>query len=154
MVHPPADEHIELAAFGLVDEFIEGGASILSATDAFVGVFVNNVLTVLNVMLKKDVEWDVIERVPCTLRLLPIPRLSASFHNFWDYERLVEVVKATDSRAYLIVLLCGEAGLRCGEMMALEWADVDLVEQQLCVQRSEWKDREPFRMAGGFVTYH
>ncbi len=41
--------------------------------------------------------------------------------------------------AYLIVLLGGEAGLRCGEMMALEWSDVDLGKRQLCVQRSDWK---------------
>ena len=37
------------------------------------------------------------------------------------------------------MLLGGEAGLRCGEMMALEWSDVDLNKRQLCVQRSEWK---------------
>ncbi len=34
---------------------------------------VNNVLTVLNVLLKKAVEWDVIERMPCTIKLLPVP---------------------------------------------------------------------------------
>ncbi len=45
----------------------------------------------------------------------------------------------TDRRTYLIVLLGGEAGLRCGEMMALEWRDVDLTKGQLCVERSEWK---------------
>ena len=39
----------------------------------------------------------------------------------------------------LLVLLGGEGGLRCGEMMALEWADVDLQKRQLCVQRSDWK---------------
>ena len=38
-----------------------------------------------------------------------------------------------------MVLLGGEAGFRCGEMMALEWADVDLAKRQLCVQRSDWK---------------
>ena len=37
------------------------------------------------------------------------------------------------------MLLGGEAGLRCGEMMALEWRDVDLTKRQLCVARSEWK---------------
>jgi hypothetical protein len=31
---------------------------------------VNNVLTVLSITLKKAVEWDVIERLPCTIRLL------------------------------------------------------------------------------------
>jgi hypothetical protein len=30
---------------------------------------VNNVLTVLNKLLKTAVEWDVIERLPCTIRL-------------------------------------------------------------------------------------
>jgi hypothetical protein len=50
---------------------------------------VNNVLTVMNVMLKKAVEWDVIDRVPCAIRLLPIAKSSASFHDFDEYERLV-----------------------------------------------------------------
>ena len=33
---------------------------------------VNNILTVLNVLLKTAVEWDVIERMPCAIRLLPV----------------------------------------------------------------------------------
>ena len=44
-----------------------------------------------------------------------------------------------DAQTYLIVLLGGEAGLRCGEIMALEWTDIDLHKRQLCVARSEWK---------------
>jgi integrase len=39
----------------------------------------------------------------------------------------------------LIVLLGGDAGLRCGEMMALEWSDVDLEKRQLRIERSDWK---------------
>ena len=35
---------------------------------------VNNILTVLNVLLKKAVEWDVIERLPCTIKLLPVAK--------------------------------------------------------------------------------
>jgi hypothetical protein len=76
---------------------------------------VNNVLTVLNVLLKKAVEWDVIDRMPCSIRLLPIPKPSAGFYDFGEYERLVETAKSTDPNAYLIVLLGGDAGLRCGE---------------------------------------
>lgn len=100
---------------------------------------VTNVLTVLSVLLKKSVEWGVIERLPVMGRLLRVPRTSAGFHDFPDYERLVEAARATDWRAHLIVLLGAEAGLRCGEMMALEWADVDLAKRQLTIQRSEWK---------------
>jgi hypothetical protein len=35
---------------------------------------VNNILTVLNVMLKKAVEWDVIERQPCTIRVVKVSK--------------------------------------------------------------------------------
>jgi integrase len=100
---------------------------------------VNNVLSVLNVMLKKAVEWGAIERMPCTIRLLPIPKPSAGFYDFDPFERLIEAARSSDPNGYLVVLLGGEAGLRCGEMMALEWQDVDFQKRQICVQRSEWK---------------
>jgi integrase len=43
-----------------------------------------------------------------------------------------------------VVAICesvanGEAGLRCGEIMTLEWNDVDLGKRQVCIQRSAWK---------------
>jgi len=99
---------------------------------------VNNVLTVLNVLLKKAVEWDVLDRMPCTIKLLRVDRGKASFHDFDEYARLVEVAERIDARTLLIVLLGGDAGLRCGEMLALEWGDVDLSKRQLCVRQSDW----------------
>jgi hypothetical protein len=39
----------------------------------------NNILTVLNVLLKKAVDWDVIDRMPCAVTLLPVPETSMSF---------------------------------------------------------------------------
>ena len=77
--------------------------------------------------------------MPCAIRLLPVPKSSATFHDFADFERLVDTARETDWRTYLIVLLGGEAGLRCGEMMALERTDVDLSTRQLCVRRSDWE---------------
>ncbi len=99
---------------------------------------VNNVLTVLSKMLRVAVEWDVLDRVRCNVHLLPIEKSSASFHDFDEFERLVQAAKE-DRRAHLIVLMGGEAGLRCGEMMALEWQDVDFRKRQLTIQRSDWK---------------
>ncbi len=51
---------------------------------------VNNILTVLSVLLKKAVEWEVIERMPCTMKLLPVPKGSTAFYDFDEYERLVD----------------------------------------------------------------
>jgi integrase len=99
---------------------------------------VNNILAVLSVILKRAVEWEVIERMPCAVKLLPAPKGSTRFYDFGEYERIVEASGNLDPRTHLIVLLGGEAGLRCGEMVALEWNDVDLVNRQLCIGRSDW----------------
>ena len=100
---------------------------------------VNNVLTVLNTLLKQAVAWDVIETVPCTIRLLKAPQAAVRFHDFEAFERLVVAADRLDRTTLLLVLLGGEAGLRCGEMMALEWRDVELGQRRLCVARSDWK---------------
>ena len=100
---------------------------------------VNNVLTTLNTMLRMAVEWGVITEMPCTMRLLTVPRSEMAFHDFPAYEQLVEAAQAMDGNAALIVLLGGEAGLRCREMMALGWSDVDLGQGHLRIRRSEWK---------------
>jgi integrase len=102
---------------------------------------VNNVLTVLSMVLKKAVEWGVVDRMPCVIRELPVPKSSVQFYDFGEFERLLTAATAFDPRAELIVLLGGEAGLRSGEMVALEWNDIDSTkgQGQLCVQRSAWK---------------
>ena len=100
---------------------------------------VNNVLTVLATLLRVAVEWGVIERMPCKIKLLRTAHPVAVFHDFAAYERLIEAAKVVDPQAHLTVLLGGDAGLRCGEIMALEWTDIDLSKRQLTVQRSEWK---------------
>jgi integrase len=100
---------------------------------------VNNALAVFSVLLKKAVEWGVNDRMPRTIRLLRgAPNPSPRFHDFDQYERLVDVAAVVDGETRLIVLLGGEAGLRCGEVIALEWTDVDLTKRQVSVQRSDW----------------
>jgi integrase len=86
-----------------------------------------------------NAEWDVIERVPCTIRLVRAPKPSMGFYDFDEYERLLDAAKVLGPTAHLVALLGGEAGLRCGEIIGLEWSDVDLVKRQMCIQRSEWR---------------
>src|SRR5262245_58142755 len=80
-----------------------------------------------------------IEPMPCTITLLRVSRGSTHFYDFEEFERLVAAARALDGRAYVLVLTAGEAGLRLGEMVALEWSDIDFVKRQVCVQRSAWK---------------
>jgi integrase len=100
---------------------------------------VNNVLTVLSTLLKKAVEWGELERLPCVVKLLPNPKKTMGFHDFDQYERLLTVARKRGTDAYLMVLAGGDAGLRLGEIIALEWRDVDLAARRLTVERSDWQ---------------
>ena len=75
----------------------------------------------------------------CRIKLLKTSRGSIAFYDFDEYERLVAAAKTISTQAHLIVLRGGEAGLRSGEMVALEWTDLDLVKRMVCVQRSAWE---------------
>ncbi len=99
---------------------------------------VNNVLTVLSTLLKKAVEWGEIGRLPCTIKLLRNPKKTMGFHDFEEYERLVVAAQRRGPEAALMVLLGGDAGLRLGEIVALEWQDADVQARRLTVERSDW----------------
>src|SRR4029450_7690 len=99
---------------------------------------VKNVLTVLSRLLKKAVEWGELGRLPCAIKFLPNPKKTMGFHDFDQYERLLGIARKRDRQAYVMVLLGGDAGLRLGEIIALEWRDIDLAARRLTVQRSEW----------------
>src|SRR4029077_1152745 len=56
---------------------------------------VNNILTVLNTMLKKAVEWGVLDQLPCAIKLLPTTPGSVDFYDFEEYEALVTAATAS-----------------------------------------------------------
>jgi integrase len=100
---------------------------------------VNNVLTVLNTLLKKAVEWKAIKKVPCSIRLLKVSQPSIEFFDFEPYERLVAAARQIDTLHLVIVLLGGDGGLRVGEIPALPWTHVDFDRRQLCVEFNNWR---------------
>jgi integrase len=113
---------------------------------------VNNVLTVLSTLLKKAVEWGELERLPSVVKLLPNPKRTMGFHDFDQYERLLTVARKRGTDAYLMVLAGGDAELRLGEIIALEWRDIDLAACRLTVERSDWQGPSRCRKAGGHVS--
>ncbi len=105
----------------------------------------NTLLSHLRGLLAVAVEWGVIHRVPVKIRKVKQADLSNAikFYDFEEFDRLVLAAEqACTGNHVLTVLLGGEAGLRCGEMMALQWGDVDLRAGKLTVERQVWRGHE------------
>jgi integrase len=98
---------------------------------------VNNVLACLGKMLRYANEIEVLEVVP-RIKLLRIAPQKFDFLTFEEFSRLLEAMKS-DAERRALLLVAGEAGLRQGEIIALEWGDVDLVAATLTVRRSSWR---------------
>jgi integrase len=100
----------------------------------------NNRLSVLLSMLKTAVGWKKrtgLVTMPCTIRLLKVDsQRTPGFLDHGDYERLVEGAEAVDQRVLALVLLAGDGGLRRGEAMGLNLADVDFKNARMTVRRS------------------
>lgn len=109
---------------------------------------VNNVVNVLSKLLHVAVEWNVIERMPCTIKLLKVDQPTPKFYEFEEYERLVEAASKIGRQVLLAVLLGGDAGLRRGEIIALRRCDIDLKRRQIKVERSVWKGVEDVPKSG------
>ena len=55
---------------------------------------VNNVLCVLNTMLKVAVEWGVLDEMPSRVKLLKVSPSEVPFYEPHEYERLVEAARS------------------------------------------------------------
>ena len=99
---------------------------------------VNNVLSVMSKLLKVAEEWGVIDEVPCRVRLLKQHAPEMGFFSFAQYAELVRAAEKIDGRTLAAVLLAGDAGLRAGEITALEWSDINFAQGLVTIQRSEW----------------
>lgn len=102
---------------------------------------INNVVCILVKALKVAVKWKVIPVMPVQTEQLKTDPPEMEFYEFADYARLVEAAEKVDRRALLVVLLAGDAGLRTGEMIALEWSDIDFRRHFISVARSEWNGK-------------
>ncbi len=94
---------------------------------------VNNYLAALGRALSIAEEWGELDRRP-KIRLLPVPPQAFDFLTLEESERLLRSMKDTFWRG--VVLVAMRTGLRLGELLALDWSDVDLEGSLLTVRRA------------------
>jgi integrase len=120
----------------ITDEQIQAFKGSLSARSPKT---VNNILTLLGTALRKAVKWKRITALPCDLGLLKYQSPEIEFYEKDDLERLLDGASKADPRTHLLTLLGADAGLRIGEIIGLEWTDIDFRRGQMTIQRSEWQ---------------
>lgn len=98
---------------------------------------VNNYLTVLRKALVTAKEWKRITAVP-VVKWLRTEKPRFDFLTREESDRLLAAVPKGD---LAIVMTALKAGLRRGELLALEWGDVDFVAGKIFVRRSVWKGK-------------
>ena len=84
----------------------------------------NLVLAKLRAMLNRASEWGLIEKVPKVSKVKEAKR-TPDYFSFDDYGRLIESTRTgLDELSLAMLLLGGDAGMRCGEILAVRWQHV------------------------------
>jgi integrase len=96
----------------------------------------NNILAVFNTILKVAHQWGVIEAIPVRGKWVKTTTPSMAFYDFDEYDCLRAAARKAGARHELLVLLAGDAGLRCGEIRALRWSSIDFGRGLLTVERA------------------
>ena len=99
---------------------------------------INNHLICLAKLFAVAVEWGKLERAP-KVKLLKVGETDFDFLDFAEADRLQQAAVASGSHWYTMILMALRAGLRIGELIALQWSDVDLKAGAIMVRRGAWK---------------
>ncbi|MDB4976879.1 MAG: phage integrase family site specific recombinase [Myxococcaceae bacterium] len=145
------DHHL-LPAFGerKLDEVRERDIEQLKAALVDKGLSAKrakNILAVLSRMLRYAREVGVLKAAPL-IRMPKVPPTSMDFLSD-EYARLCSTAQRDPDRLAML-LVAGDAGLRKGEILALEWGDLDLGvgTSSMMVTRNVWHDNESSEHVG------
>ncbi|SEN36639.1 Phage integrase, N-terminal SAM-like domain, partial [Stigmatella aurantiaca] len=97
---------------------------------------INNVLSALSKLLNLAEEQKVIQQAPRVKLFGKLPKPRFDFLSFEEVERLIDAAEP-EWRTLMLVAL--KTGLRQGELIGLQWADLDLSRGLVTVRRSIWR---------------
>lgn len=116
---------------------IKQSGSTLSATST------NLMLTVLNLAFEYACDMEMIEQNPCS-RLRRAPKDAKKVEAFTKEEQrlLEQAIAQSNDRRLFGILLCLYTGLRIGELLGLEWQDVDLIEGIIHIDKTVYREKD------------
>lgn len=110
-------------------------AEVVTSMNGAMPATINSALSTLRAVLRVAVRWRVVSAMPCMIDMVSNPRTERPFYEREDYDRLVQAAERIGWRAHLVVLLGGRAGLRRGEILGLQWVDINRDRETIAVRR-------------------
>ena len=118
-----------------VDEITDAHVLEVKMLDLAAGT-INKILQALGQILRDAQAKKHVASVPKIKRLKDNDHRHA-FYIPEDYDRLVHAA-GSDPRTIVLVLLGGDAGMRIGEIIALEWSRIDYGANKVHVEFADW----------------
>ena len=102
----------------------------------------NLMLTVLNAAFTYACDMDLLPANPCD-RIRRVPGSPSRVEAFTREEqrRLEEAIAVSEDRRLFGIRLCLYTGLRIGELLGLEWQDVDMEKGILHIQKTVYREK-------------
>lgn len=95
---------------------------------------VNNALVPLKLMLKHAVRWGYLSVNPAEpVQRVPVPHREMRALSADEVKHLLD---AADEKSWLLLTVAVFTGLRRGELLAIQWGDIDWARAQIRVRRS------------------
>jgi integrase len=100
-------------------------------------------------------EWQWMEENPCNRVSKPSePRGRVRFLNDEERQRLLDICKTSSGRyLYLVVLIALSTGSRKGEILNLQWADVDLSQGRITFHDTKNSERRTVPLTGPALNH-
>lgn len=102
----------------------------------------NLMLTVLNAAFTYACDMELLPANPCDrIRRVPGPPSRVEAFTREEQRRLEEAIAAREDRRLFGIRLCLYTGLRIGELLGLEWQDVDMEKGILHIQKTVYREK-------------
>lgn len=102
----------------------------------------NLMLTVLNAAFTYACDMELLPANPCDrIRRVPGPPSRVEAFTREEQRRLEEAIAAWEDRRLFGIRLCLYTGLRIGELLGLEWQDVDMEKGILHIQKTVYREK-------------
>ena len=110
--------------------------------EALSSTSINLMLTVLSMAFEYAIDMEICDDNPC-VRLKRIPEDSKQIEAFTrnEQKKIETYIKNSDDRRLFGILLDFYSGMRIGELIALEWQDVDFDKGIIHINKTAYRDK-------------